>query len=147
MEIYLWKKRFARKINILTDFLFNKTKVKYQKIIMLWKKKFHALSRTFTVFFSFPGLLFGDSIGFQDFPGPAATLFMSRLLRWYWNLSQQINHHIKNQHHEAVINKYPKIKNSSLLLNFIKNDWNIISTWLRRYVTKILVNLNRYTKS
>ena len=35
MEIYLSKKGFARKINNLTDFLLNKTEVKFQKIIML----------------------------------------------------------------------------------------------------------------
>ena len=74
MEIYLPKKGFARKINNLTDFLFNKTEVKYQKIIMLWKKKFQDFSRTFPLFFSFPGLFFQDSIGFQDFPRPVATL-------------------------------------------------------------------------
>ena len=68
MEIYLPKKGFARKINNLTDFQ------KYQKIIMLWKKKFQDFSRTFPLFFSFPGLFFQDSIGFQDFPRPVATL-------------------------------------------------------------------------
>ena len=69
MEIYLSGKGFASKINNLTDFLFNKTEVKYQKIIMLSKKS----SRTFPLFFSFPGLFFQDSTGFQDFPGLSRT--------------------------------------------------------------------------
>ena len=53
MEIYLSKKGFARKINNLTDFLLNKTEVKFQKIIMLWKKKFQEFSRNFPQFFKF----------------------------------------------------------------------------------------------
>ena len=77
-QLSSWKYIFQRKnlpekINNLTDFLFNKTEVKYQKIIMLWKKKFQDFSRTFALVFSFPRLFFQDSIGFQDFPGLSRT--------------------------------------------------------------------------
>ena len=62
MEIYLSKKGFAWKINNLTDFLFNKTEAKYQKIIIFSKKKFQDFSRTFPLFISSIFLyLFKDS--------------------------------------------------------------------------------------
>ena len=82
MEIYLSKKGFARKINNVTDFLLNKTEVKYQKIIMLWKKKFQDISRTFPLFFSFAGLFLQDSLGFQAFPGFSRTSGHPVLNEW-----------------------------------------------------------------